>query len=974
MAFERPNSLSELAKLGFEELSETIPKLERLVQMLGDKGRVALHPVSLSASPDRALDGLIRLAEQQPKLVAQILSKEQAGLRLARVIGASDGLTDFLVRHSSSLKIFLEVAALPSANDLAKAFEGIDLDNPEDARSQIRVIYRTQLLRIADWDLSNSDFRQNIKPVTAALSDLAGFSLEASLEIAYSELRSEARFSSEEVEQTKLAIIGMGKCGARELNYLSDVDVIFVVEGEHENVIEIGTRLATRAMRNIDSPATEPPLWQVDANLRPEGKSGALVRTLEAHLSYYEKWAENWEFQALLKARPIAGDKALGQRYMDSVPKMIWERGDRSGIVETVRRMRQRVLENIPSQDREYEIKLGRGGLRDVEFTVQLLQLVHGSNYEEVRAQDTLSALDALAQAGFIGRGDRDQFQHHYQTLRALEHRVQLSKLRRDHLLPKTDSERRRIARGLGGGLTLEQLDSLWDSTRSAVSELHDSVFYRPLLNAMANLGTQDVKLSDEEVSLRLEALGFVDPKGAISHITALTQGISRRATIQRTLLPILIRWLGEGVNPDRGLLTFRRLSESLGESHWFLRMLRDSSGAAERLMRVLSNSEFIAKMLEHIPESSEWFGDDTELKPKPIEEVQIATESILARHSSAQVATEAIRAIRRREVLRIAIGGVLGTNSIEEVAKGLTDVTDAYLLAMLAIAMREESESLESFEFCIVTMGRLGGRELGFGSDADAMLVYRSSNPDAQLKSEAIASGLMSAVKDQLLGFELDLDLRPEGKQGVRVRSLDSYQAYYERWADVWEYQALLRARPIGSSALSNDFALLIDKYRYPAELSAKQLTEIRRIKARVETERLPQGADSSRHLKLGRGSLSDVEWLVQVYQLRYANQNPNLRLLGTIDSLRACLEIGLISNDDYLILERAWRLASRARSGLVLATDKAIDSLPTDRRQLEALARILEYQPGNATALEEDYLSATRKARAVFERLFVK
>lgn len=974
MAFDRPNSLSELAKLGFEELSETIPKLERLVAKIGDRGRVALSPVSKSASPDRALEGFIRLAEVAGKQVTQLLGSERSSLRLGRLLGASDGLSDFLVRHPSHLRIFQSPANLPTQPDIEHSFAKLETLEVAKAREELRVIYRAYLTQIADWDLDQSDFRSAISPVTAALSDLAGCALHASLAIGYRELIEEGKFPKEQILYTKLSIIGMGKCGARELNYLSDVDVIFVVEADHENQIEIGTRLATRAMRNLDVLGTEPPLWQVDANLRPEGKSGALVRTLDAHVAYYEKWAENWEFQALLKARPIAGDRNLGERYMQAIPKLIWERGDRSGLVENVRRMRKRVLDNIPSDQRDNEIKLGRGGLRDVEFTVQLLQLVHGTNYPMVRTQDTLSALDALADAGFLGRGDRDNFKLHYQTLRALEHRVQLSKLRRDHLLPSNESDLRRIARGLGSGLTIVELKNLWDSTRAKVSELHDSVFYRPLLNSMATLGSEDVRLSDEQVSQRLEALGFVDTKGAIAHITSLTQGISRRATIQRTLLPVLLRWLGEGVNPDRGLLAFRRLSESLGETHWFLRMLRDASGAAERLMKVLSNSEFIARLLEHIPDSSEWFGDEQDLKPRIAADISSEIGAILERNDSVRSSADAIRAIRRREVLRIAIGGVLGANTIEDVSKGLSELTDEYLLGMLRLAFIENQLADNPFEFCIVTMGRLGGKELGFGSDADAMLVYRSSTENAQQLAESVSSSLMNLVTDALLGFELDLDLRPEGKQGVRVRSLDSYAAYYSRWAEIWEFQALVRARPIGSSVLAADFEALIQQYRYPEQVDAKSLLEIRRIKARVESERLPQGADSTRHLKLGRGSISDVEWLVQVMQMRFAFKHPSLRVLGTVQALRACVSEKLLDHSDSEVLERAWRIASRARSGLILANDKSNDTIPSDRKQLETLARILEYEPGKATLLEEDYLAATRRARAVFEKLFVK
>lgn len=403
MAFERPNSLSELARLGFEELTETIPKLERLVSQLGDRGRVALNPVSKSASPDRALEGFIRLAEVANKQVSQILGYEKASLRLGRLLGASDGLAEFLVRNFHHLKIFTSAPCLPNQEQMSSRFAELESLDISGARESLRAIYRAFLVQIADWDLDQTDFRLAIGPATAALSDLAGAAIQASLSIAYREVLEEAKFPVEEIVSTKLSIIGMGKCGARELNYLSDVDVIFVVEANHENQIEIGTRLATRAMRNLDVPGIEPPLWQVDANLRPEGKSGALVRTLDAHVAYYQKWAENWEFQALLKARPIAGDVGLGERYMNAIPKLIWERGDRSGLVENVRRMRKRVLDNIPSEQREFEIKLGRGGLRDIEFTVQLLQLVHGTNYPTVRAQDTLSALDALAEAGFLG-------------------------------------------------------------------------------------------------------------------------------------------------------------------------------------------------------------------------------------------------------------------------------------------------------------------------------------------------------------------------------------------------------------------------------------------------------------------------------------------------------------------------------------------------------------------------------------------
>lgn len=960
MATARSSSLSELAKLGFESLGETIPKLENLVALIGDRGHSALAHLSHSASPDRALDYLIRLAELQPKEVAKLLSKEDQALRLCRVLGASNGLAEFLIRHPGLCLVFSAKSKIPDQAEL--------LSLSSKSVDELKIDYRSKLLRIVDYDLSQTDYRSPIQHVTAALSDLAAGALEASLKLARAQVIEEGRYSEQDVAACRIAIIAMGKCGARELNYVSDVDVIYVVDGDSENLIEVGTRLATRLARNIDEPSIEPGLWQVDPNLRPEGKSGALVRRLDSHLTYYQKWAEDWEFQALLKARFVAGDTELGARYEATIKPLVWQRENRAAIVENARHLRKRVLDLIPGHERDREIKLGRGGLRDVEFTAQLMQLVHGVTDEAIRVPDTLSALDALRDAGLIGRTDAAVFFEHYRTLRAIEHRVQLSKLRRDHLMPGDESEFRRISRGLG--MKPDELEMLWISVRQEVAALHDSVFYRPLLTAMASLTPGEVKLSDEEVHERLAALGFRDAKGAVSHITALTSGVSRRAAIQRTLLPVLIRWMAEGIDPDRALVAFRRLSETLGETHWFLKMLRDSSGAAERLMRVLSSSEYIARLLEHIPDSSVWFGDDEALRPQTRESILGEMQSIVERHQDTETCAESLKNVRRRETLRVAIGAVLGVGTMAEISRGLTEITDSYLAAMLELAKEDTGIDLD---VSIIAMGRWGGEELGFGSDADGMLVYLSDRENAQADAERLTARLLQLVSDSLLEFELDLDLRPEGKNGVRIRSLAGYAGYYEKWAEPWEFQALLRARLVtGSEELRSEFTCLIDQYRYPLEVSAKTLMEIRRVKARVENERLPQGADPSRHLKLGRGSVSDVEWLVQLMQVSHAGRIPELRTLSTIKALEVILDEGLIDQAGFDRLRDGWLISSRCRSAQVLASDKRLDVLPTDRRQLEAMARILEYEPGEAAKLEEDYLSITRRSRASFEKYF--
>jgi glutamate-ammonia-ligase adenylyltransferase len=364
-------------------------------------------------------------------------------------------------------------------------------------------------------------------------------------------------------------------------------------------------------------------------------------------------------------------------------------------------------------------------------------------------------------------------------------------------------------------------------------------------------------------------------------------------------------------------------------------------------------------------------------------EELAVEFDAVISRHEVSDSAANSIRNIRRRETLRIAMGAVLGDLTLAQVSQGLSDLTTLYLGAMLEIATDLNGSDIAStsvseiLDFGIIAMGRFGGEELGFGSDADVMCVYKTKpgieGEVAQKVAERIISELKRLTTDQVLEFELDLDLRPEGKNGPVARSIESYAAYYERWSNTWEAQALTRARPIaGSAELRNEFLNLINKYRYPSEMSESAAMEIRRIKARVETERLPLGADPKRHLKLGRGSLSDVEWLVQLFQMQFGNEHPAIRTPKTLEALDAMVAEGLIAEHDARVLSEAWLLASRLRSASVLWANKRIDVLPTDRRSLEGMARILEYPRGSATQLEDDYLAFTRRARSVYERLF--
>jgi glutamate-ammonia-ligase adenylyltransferase len=413
--------------------------------------------------------------------------------------------------------------------------------------------------------------------------------------------------------------------------------------------------------------------------------------------------------------------------------------------------------------------------------------------------------------------------------------------------------------------------------------------------------------------------------------------------------------------------------------------MLRDSAAAAERLCHILSNSRLMADLLEVSPESVAWLGHERDLVPVPLEAQWQEIQSKISRHEEPTARMRLVRLIRRREILRVAIADSAGLLDQDSVGRALADADQAAVLGALRVAEDHVKASGPLLtRVLVVAMGRQGGREIGYGSDADVMYVHRplpEADPRAAQKQAmeivtTLSSLLTQPLKPAVLAervLQLDADLRPEGKSGPLVRSLESFAEYYRRWALVWEWQALLRARPMaGDDGLAADFMELVDSVRYPEELSQADIREIRRIKARVEAERLPRGADPSRHLKLGRGGLSDVEWLVQFLQLQHAARHPELRTTSTLGALSAAAGLGLIPEGEAALLADAWRLASRIRSANVVWTGRASDMLPSSRRDLEAVARWCGYAPGQASALEERYLQLTRRTRHVFEERF--
>ena len=1021
----KPSSM-DLIRAGLQDLDKARALFDQLKadDIPDERCAELLSALAHACDPDMALSNFVDIVnamQSSQRDLEHVIPDNDALKRLVTVLGVSDAMGKFM-RFKPQL---VEAAAVDNCNShlfnhaqrrarLLKAV-GADPDEPAmpvaskdlaEAATALRSSYRNQLAAIIAQD-AVADDPTSIQPtISRELSDLADAALEGALAI--------ARHETEGSEHVRFTIIGMGKLGAQELNYVSDVDLIYVVEPadkdvDHQTLIRVGTKMGTMLQRVCQSAimgVAEQPLWQIDGGLRPEGKDGALVRVLSSHKNYYEQWAENWEFQALLKARPVAGDPDLGQAYMDMTRPFVWSASKRKNFVYDCQKMRKRVEDLIPAPLKDREIKLGRGGLRDVEFTVQMLQLVHGRTDESLRTSNTLDSLQRLSEGGYVSRKQAVRMSQDYRFERVMEHRQQIWSLKRTHLFPdlgrasvgglekkrdidvdelNQNQELRRLARAFG--LHPEELVDKY--TRREVRHLHLDIYYRPMLPVNAQMENDQIVLSVEAAQERFESIGFGDPDAAIRHVQALTAGVGRAAKINRIILPAVLQWLGEGQNPDMGLLNWRKLEENFGTESGYLGFLRDSTSAAQRLCHILSNSRFLGDALNKSVESISWLGDDDNLQARTREALDVQTGSALERFgSNINEFAPSMRAMRRHEIERIGLSWMSGVISDSDSLKAMTDVYDAIIDASLTWAVRHQIAEFgvetAPAGITVIAMGRYGGREVNFSSDADAILIYRPADDADDGQANAFAKKVVEDLRNILQGpttlepkIELDLDLRPEGKNGPLVRSYASCEEYYESWASTWERQALLRARyAAGDAELARDFLINIaDPLRYPTtELTEAELQNIRKLKARMEAERLPRGVRRERHLKLGKGGLSDVEWTVQLMQLQHAGDIKDLRVNGTLEALDVLEAKKLISAIDAIQLRKAWTLCTAARNGSYLWSGRAnqADILPDDIYSLGGIAVYLGYGAHRGQHFENDLLAVMRKCRDVCQRLF--
>ncbi len=870
---------------------------------------------ALANAPDPVLARTAweRVCEQPA--AREILERPIVAPVAIQVLGFSQSSADFLVKYPDEAGLFAAVTPRSRAN--------LDLEVAGDVErlgpaAGLRRFRRRAMLRVAARDLAGASLDEVVHEIT----DVA-----------------DACWSAAVVETPgaeHLAAIALGKWGGRELNYSSDVDLLFVHGRSTPADNEAAEAAAGSLVHLLSDPTADGMALRVDTALRPGGRAGALSRSLDATLAYYERGSATWERQAMIKARAAAGDRSLGHAFVTGVLPFVYPEHLEPAAIDDVRRTKVRLEEYIRQRGKELtEVKRGRGGIRDVEFAVQLLQIVHGRRNAALRSPNTLSALQALADEGYVAAADASALAEAYRFLRRLEHRLQIVRDLQTHDLPADPHARTTIARSLG--LTdAAVLQSEYDRTTELVRSIHERLFYRPLLEAFA--GPAQPRPGADRVATQelLEGLGFAQPVRSYEVLARLVDPSTRLGKVLAHVLPVMTPAIALAADPDAALMRLERVAEAVGARPGPADALAADPGAARRLAYLVGASRFATDALVSDPERIRALADGVvHADDAPADLVRVVAR-YAARELSPAETGAAIAAVGER-VVREAV-----------------------------------DQAAPSVPLAVIGMGKLGAREPSFASDLDVVFVYEGEGAAEQRAAIEASERIMRAVRDA--GWEIDADLRPEGRNGPLARSIAGFLEYWERYAEPWEFQALLRARPVaGDPALGKRFANAAGDLAYPPDgITIDRVLEIRRMRERIERERVRPAEATKFHFKLGYGSLADVQFAVEMLLLRHGGPVPEVRTVSTLQGIEVLAGHRLLEQSVARDLGEAFVFLNDVKCAMEVDRRVHAEAIPPGADEQTSLARRLGYEEYPRQSFMDDYLRITRRARRAMERVF--
>lgn len=1021
---QRTEAALELVSLGFADGASALRNLGLLNETPLKPSIDAILAWSIeSPSPDAALNNLERLvAELRDSRITESLNNAQALKNLIHVLGASHFLANMLFNNPDRIiPLFVEngltekkglKAHLAELSPLVK-----DVTDQTDLMKRLRRYKQREFLRIGFADLLGLS---GLEEVVAELSAIAEASLEAAVEYGFAELEKIHGAPMCVLEDGSLgkmkaafAVMGLGKLGGEELNFSSDIDIIYIyssdkgetcgVEGRPASCVNLHTffvKLANLVTRFISGVTQDGFVFRVDLDLRPEGRSGDVANSLRSAEIYYESWGQSWERAAMLKARCVAGNKELGAAFLEMIRPFVYRRCLDFTAIEEIKAMKEKIdLSLLRKRPDTVDIKLGAGGIREIEFFCQALQLIHAGKDASLREKGTLKAIGRLTEKGFLEKDEADVLKDAYVFLRTLEHRIQIVEGRQTQAIPAEEEELVRLARMMGFKDTADKKAGrhFWDKYRTITSGVHAiyrSLFYKPpdelykgIPDELLALFSPD--MSDHEAMRTLSEAGFRDAGAALDNVKRLKQGpgltrlSSRSMLYLQRLAPVFLARAILTPDPDATLIRLESFLASVGPRPALYSLLASSAAIADELMRIFGMSAFLSRALIDRPDGIDSLLSKELSMPYRARAGFNELGNAAAKCGDYESGLDELRRLKNQEFFRIGVNDLRGNLTARQVSIQITMLAEECLEAAYAIALsalQKRHGTPEKARFAIIGLGKLGGRELVYGSDLDIVFVYAGDDEERTngrvpitaheffvKLSQRIISVLGLKTKEGFV-FNVDARLRPSGSAGPLVVSSSALIAYHRDKTSVWERQAYLKARSVAGDKAAGEATIKeLSDILYTRPFTSDDAGQMLHIRQRMETEIAKEGS-SRYNIKTGKGGVIDIEFLIQALQLKHGSC-PGLRTPYTMKALKRLAKQGFINAADCAFLKEAYYFYRLLEKSQRIVHDRPEGWLVKDSEELSALAKRLGSagaNPGNE--LIEKYLGYAVRVRKLY------
>ncbi len=1036
MSFDNSITLTheQLECLGIQDQAQAKKNLDLLRQTMGAEALSEILPgmtasLATAADPDMAINNCERFVNalgDVSTFLSACRAKPDILAFLMTIFGASRFLSAYLIIHADEiLSLLIEGEFLTYRNGKEPLLEKLTtlIGSKTDDKSFFRILrlFRKQeMLRIGLRDLLG---KADLQETVADLSDLAEVCLQKAYEWADAALKK--RYGRPLIEGAEgafkpagFAVIAMGKLGGRELNFSSDVDLMYVyaADGETEGIRQAdGTitsrivnhqyfiKLAEKLSAAIGEKTDDGFVFRVDLRLRPEGQRGPLAQSLGGYEIYYESWGQTWERSALIKARPVAGDESVGREFIKRITPFVYRKYLDFGAIAEIRDMKQKINKDVQQKGRTYrDVKLGYGGIREIEFVIQTLQLMYGGRDRSLRERNSLKALHTLSQKGLITYQEHEVLSKAYVFLRTVEHRIQILDDLQTQTLPADDRELRALARRTGyfePGKETKLLLRNYAVHTKHVRDIYDEMFAFTGEEPETPSPVKDYGILLEEETSEREAIsllgriGFRDPDKAYRNLILLREGPAfvhqtpRSRKLFHEIFPPLFEEIISSTDPDMAFNHFESFLAAQGSWEVFQSLVKLDTSAIKVLIAIFANSEYLSRLLVSRPvflqnmiESLKTSTVGTRMKyAKELGEALSQTTDIAEK-------LDVLRRFKHQEEIRIGMSDILANADPNVISHGLSKLAEVCLDAALGLAACETGKRYGFAGFftglAIIGVGKLGGRELTYGSDLDVLFVFsesHASTPQAGLSlfeyfskvAEKTIAYLTTLTREGFV-FRMDTRLRPTGSKGPLVQSIEAFNSYYSSQAETWELQALLRARFVaGDRMVGAEFCTAIQNLIYRDADRAALAQDVRRMRKRMEEE---VGKENTAHynIKQGAGGIVDIEFLMQFLQLLHGKHHRRVRVPGTRNALRAIKKENLLGNEEYAVLMNAYLFMRKLESRMRIVSNQSTSELSRNPEELHQLARRMGYSEDNAAGqkLLADYESFSRQVRSIFQK----